>query len=52
MIDEINVDIVGYGGSYDRCVLVIYDLGFIRDEARFSGDIEKNPNVHVVTIKK
>lgn len=52
MIDEINADIIGYAGRYDRCMFVIYDLGFIRDEARFSGDIEANPNVHVLIIKK
>jgi hypothetical protein len=52
MIDEINADIIGYSGRYSRCIFVIYDLGFIRDEARFSGDIEANPNVHVVLIKK
>jgi len=52
IIDEINADIVGYGGQYGRCVFVIYDLGCIRDEAQFSGDIEANPNVHVVIIKK
>ena len=52
MIDEINADILGYGGRYDRCIFVVYDLGFIRDVAQFSGDIEKNPNVHVLIIKK
>ena len=52
MIDEINADIVGYAGKYDRCVFVIYDLGFIRDVARFSEDIEANPNVHVLIVKK
>jgi hypothetical protein len=52
MIDEINADIIGYAGRYDRCVFVIYDLGFIRDVARFSEDIEKNPNVHVLIVKK
>jgi REase_DpnII-MboI len=52
MIDEINADIVGYGGRYDRCLFVIYDLGFIRDVAKFSADIEANPNVHVLIIKK
>jgi hypothetical protein len=52
MIDEINADIVGYAGRYDRCIFVVYDLGFIRDEARFSEDIEKNPNVHVLIVKK
>jgi hypothetical protein len=52
MIEEINSDIVGYGGRYDRCLFVIYDLGFIRDAAQFSRDIEANPNVHVLIIKK
>ncbi len=52
MIDEINADIIGYGGKYDRCIFVIYDLGFIRDIARFSEDIEKNPGAHVLIVKK
>lgn len=52
MIEEINSDIIGYGGRYDRCLFVIYDLGFIRDVAKFSADIEENPNVHVLIIKK
>lgn len=52
MIEEINSDIVGYGGRYDRCLFVIYDLGHIRDVAQFSRDIEQNPNVHVLIIKK
>lgn len=52
MIDEINADITGYGGKYDRCVFVVYDLGFIRDVARFPEDIEANPNVHVLIVKK
>jgi hypothetical protein len=52
MIEEINSDIIGYGGRYDRCLFVIYDLGFIRDIAQFSRDIEANPNVHVLIVKK
>ena len=52
MIEEINSDIIGYGGRYDRCLFVIYDLGFIRDTAQFSRDIEANPNVHVLIVKK
>jgi hypothetical protein len=52
MIDEINGDIIGYAGRYDRSLFVIYDLGFIRDTAQFSADIEKNSNVHVLIIKK
>jgi hypothetical protein len=52
MIEEINSDIIGYGGRCDRCLFVIYDLGFIRDTAAFSRDIEANPNVHVLIVKK
>lgn len=52
MIGEINDDIIGYAGKYDRCVFVVYDLGFIRDVARFSEDIEKNPGAHVLIVKK
>lgn len=52
MIDEINNDIIGYGGWYDRCLFVVYDLGFIRDIAQLSRDIEGNPNVHVLIVKK
>lgn len=52
MIGEINDDIIGYAGKYDRCAFVVYDLGFIRDVARFSEDIEANPNVHVLIVKK
>jgi hypothetical protein len=52
MIREINDDIIGYAGRYDRCVFVLYDLGFIRDVAGFSGDIEKNSGAHVLIVKK
>ncbi len=52
MIAEINDDIIGYGGRYDRCLFVIHDLGFIRDIVQFSADIEENPNIHVLIVKK
>jgi hypothetical protein len=52
MIREINDDTIGYAGRYDRCVFVVYDLGFIRDVGGFSGDIEKNPGAHVLIVKK
>jgi hypothetical protein len=52
MIDEINSDIVGYAGRYERIIFVIYDLGFIRDTAQFCADIENNPNVNVLIVKK
>ncbi|MEY9860561.1 hypothetical protein ABH935_006198 [Catenulispora sp. GAS73] len=52
LIGEINDDIIGYAGRYDRTGFVIYDLGFIRDVRQFCGDIEKNPNIHVLIVKK
>lgn len=52
LIDEINADIAGYAPRYERMLFIVYDLGFIRDVPRFSEDIEKNPNVKVLVIKK
>jgi hypothetical protein len=52
MIDEINADILGYGGRYERIVFVVYDLGFIRDTDAFRSDIEKNQNVNVLVVKR
>jgi hypothetical protein len=54
MIDEINAGIVGYGGRYERILLMIYDLGLIRDPERFAADIEANSQVlvRVQVIKK
>jgi len=52
MIDEINSDILGYGGRYDRCLFVIYDLGIIRDTAQFSRDIEGDLDIHLLIVKK
>lgn len=40
------------GIRYDRCLFVIHDLGFIRDTAEFSCDIEGEPDVYVLTVKK
>ena len=47
MVDEINADIVGYGGRYERILFVVYDLGFIRDPDQFRADIEANSQVYV-----
>jgi hypothetical protein len=52
MIDEVNADIVGYRGAYERVVFVIYDLGFIRDIETFCSGIEDQPGVQVCVIKK
>lgn len=52
LIDEINADIVGYQGAYESMLFVIYDLGFIRDVALFKLDIELQPGVRVLIVKK
>jgi len=52
IIDEINADILGYAGRYERTIFVIYDLGVIRDTATFCGDIEKNQNINVLIVKR
>lgn len=52
IIDEINADILAYQTKYDSLIFVIYDLGFIRDVAQFRSDIEKNPNINAIVIKK
>ena len=52
LIDEINADILGYQGTYESMLFVIYDLGFIRDVALFKSDIELQPGVRVLTVKK
>lgn len=52
LIDEINADILGYQGTYKSILFVIYDLGFIRDVALFRSDIELQPGVRVLVVKK
>lgn len=52
VIDQINADIVAYGTKYNRIMFVIYDLGGIRDEAKFKGDIEKvRDGIKVIIVK-
>jgi hypothetical protein len=52
LIDEINADILGYRGTYDSILFVIYDLGFIRDVALFKASIELQVGVRVLVVKK
>jgi len=52
IIDEVNADILAYKTKYDSIIFVIYDLGFIRDVGQFKADIEKNPNIYAIVIKK
>ena len=51
IVDEINADIVSYSKKYRSILFVVYDLGSIRDEAEFKGDLEVNEGVSVVVIK-
>ena len=50
-VDEINADIAAYGKRYRNIIFVVYDTGFIRDEAEFRRDLENAPNVNVLVIK-
>lgn len=52
IIDEVNADILAYKTKYESLIFIIYDLGFIRDVTQLRSDIEKNPNVNVIVIKK
>jgi hypothetical protein len=52
IIDEISADILAYKTKYENILFVVYDLGIIRDVAKFQEDIENNdPNVRVLVIK-
>jgi hypothetical protein len=51
LIDQINADIVAYQTKYTNLLFVVYDLGLIRDEAKFITDIQRNANVRVLVIK-
>lgn len=51
MIGEINDDIQAYSTKYKNLIFVIYDLGFIRDEAKFKQDIESK-SVAIEIIKQ
>lgn len=52
LVDEINADIPAYQTKYGRILFVVFDMGFIRDEARFKSGIESNDGVHVMIVKK
>jgi len=51
IIAEINDDIVAYSTRFAILVFVVYDLGIIRDQSGFTGDIAANPNVIVEIVK-
>ncbi len=52
IIDEINADIPAYRTKYGNLLFVVYDMGIIRDIARFKSGIEANPGVRVIIVKK
>jgi hypothetical protein len=51
LIKEINDYIVTFQTKYANCVLIVYDLGFIRDVDLFTGSFEQHPNVFVRVVK-
>jgi len=51
IVDEINADIMSYAKEYRSIIFLLYDLGSIRDEAEFKGDLEVNDAVSVIVIK-
>lgn len=52
IVKEINDDILAYKTRYGNILFVVYDLGCIRDVARFAGEFEKHENVVVRVIKQ
>ena len=51
VVDEINADIMGYSKAYRQIFFVVYDLGFIRDEAEFRRDLEHDDKISVLIVK-
>ncbi len=51
IIKEINDDIVAYSKRYRNLIFIIYDIGIIRDSAKFTSDLTENPNVVIEIIK-
>lgn len=51
IVDEINADIISYLKEYRSILFLVYDLGNIRDEAEFKGDLEIHEGVSVVVVK-
>lgn len=51
IVGQINEDIPAYHTRYRRLIFVVYDLGYIRDEALFKSGIEDIDNVYVLVVK-
>ena len=52
IIDEINADIQAYLQGYKAVIIVVYDLGVIRDELEFRRDLETADGVKVIVVKQ
>ena len=51
IVDEINSDIRTYGQKYGSLLILVYDLGTIRDEAEFKCGLEAADKVSVIVVK-
>lgn len=51
VIEEISADVTAYGKQYSRQIFVVYDLGYIQNEAEFIRDIENAGNIKVIIVK-
>lgn len=52
LVDEINADIASYQTHYKFLLFIVYDLGVIRDEAEFCGDLEAEESVRIIVVKQ
>jgi hypothetical protein len=48
IIAQINDDILAYKTQYKNQIFLVYDLGAIRDDAKFRGDLETHGAVVIV----
>ena len=51
IIDEMNADIVAYSTVYERVWLLIYDMGFIRDEDEVIEGLQQSGQVKCSVVK-
>ncbi len=51
LMAQINDDIAAYSTRYKNIIFAVYDLGIIRDVARFAGGFERSPGVVVRVVK-
>jgi hypothetical protein len=51
IVEEISADILPYRSRFRAVIVVVYDLGYIVDEAKFRGDFESLDGVYVLIRK-